>query len=189
MEVQLQAAGAKSDATGAKNAAASPQSDLRVNGIIVAALIAAAWEGDVDEVQLLLAASADVEAVAEGATPLYLAAGRGHNKVVQLLLAAGADIGVDHGSSTPLYAAAQHGHSEVVKLLLAAGANVEAAAPRDGPPGVTPLVVAADAGHLNVMQLLLAAGANVDTVDQAGFSALHAAVQGCHFNVVQPLLQ
>jgi ankyrin repeat protein len=55
-------------------------------------LYAAAGAGQLEIVQLLLAAGAGVDGAAKSASPLYAAVGPGHRQVVQVLLAAGADV-------------------------------------------------------------------------------------------------
>jgi ankyrin repeat protein len=76
-------------------------------------LFEASKKGDAFEVQLLLAAKANVNArLAGGWTPLMIAAWEGHLDVVQSLLAAKADVNAKtpiHGQ-TALIMASQQGH-------------------------------------------------------------------------------
>jgi ankyrin repeat protein len=56
-------------------------------------LLAAAWEGDLEQVKALIEARADVNAATnDGATPLFIAAQEGHTAVVAALLEARADV-------------------------------------------------------------------------------------------------
>jgi ankyrin repeat protein len=129
----------------------------------LSALHFAAWWGHIQTVQELLAAGADVSAVASTCrvTALYLAAEDGHDGVVQLLLDNGADADAATASgSTALHVAAQCGHAKVAKLLLSAGANV---ASRDA-AGFTPLHIAAAKGYAAIACKLVAAGADLYSV-------------------------
>src|SRR3990172_7504907 len=84
------------------------------------ALIAAARDGNLAQVQALLDAGANVNAVDEfGKTPLHGAAARGHVEVVRALrAAAGANVNArDDFGRTPLHEAAERGHVEVVRAL------------------------------------------------------------------------
>ena len=87
-----------------------------------ALLQAAQYGRDIDIVEILLAAGADVHVFDDGA--LRWAAEEGHANVVKLLLEYGADV---HAlSDNALRLAANNGHSDVVKLLLEYGADVHA---------------------------------------------------------------
>ncbi|KAI0111099.1 hypothetical protein GGR51DRAFT_547299 [Nemania sp. FL0031] len=97
--------------------------------------------GDLDVVEKLLAAGADVD-----------------------LLRAGADVNAtNHNGGTTLYLAAFNGHLDIVKQLLAAGADVNSTTMN----GSTALHIAAFKGHLGILQQLLDAGAD-DGAPQLG---------------------
>jgi hypothetical protein len=83
------------------------------------ALGAAAVNGRLTMVQLLLARGAEVNQVSQsyGAFPLLIAAQNGHAEVVQLLLAHGADRSMSSQGFTPMRLAQQKGHAAVVSLL------------------------------------------------------------------------
>jgi hypothetical protein len=123
-------------------------------------LYAAARDGDVEKVRLLLEAGADVNWAneAEGQfTPLIFAAQNGHTECVRLLLAApGININqAGQDGVTPLFCAAGLGHKECVRLLLAApGININQAAQ----DGTTPLSAATYKGHTECANLIRAAG-------------------------------
>ncbi len=87
----------------------------------------AAFFARVEAGRILLAAGADVEAVAPGlggVRPLHSAVAGRAFELVEALLAAGATPDVEQGGGfTPLHAAALHGRSDMVRALLARGAD------------------------------------------------------------------
>jgi catechol 2,3-dioxygenase-like lactoylglutathione lyase family enzyme len=91
------------------------------------ALHLAAFFGSPDVVALLLAAGADVTAVAanpSAVTPLHSAAAQQSEESVRLLLEAGAPVDAQQtGGFTALHAAARHGDHALAELLLAHGAT------------------------------------------------------------------
>ncbi|KAJ6186470.1 hypothetical protein N7519_007771 [Penicillium mononematosum] len=155
------------------------------------ALQAAAERGQLEAVQTLLAANADVNAPpAEflGQTALQAAAGKGHLKVVEALLAAKADVNASlaKGGQTALHMAARGGHLHVLQALLAAEADVNASLAEGRQ---TALHMAARGGHLQVVQALLAAEADVNACPALdGLTALQVAAAGGHLKVVETLL-
>ena len=104
-------------------------------------LIAAATDGHMEVIELLIANGADVNAKANdqlGGTALHMTANLGHKKIVELLVAAGADVNAKmlHGM-TPLHFAANN--KGIAKFLIDKGADVNAKL-NDGPHnGSTPL--------------------------------------------------
>jgi beta-lactamase regulating signal transducer with metallopeptidase domain len=124
------------------------------------ALVEAAGEGRLQEVQALLDAGADVNAVVDGdGTALIVAAREGHDELVRLLLERGADVNLPaRGDGNPLIMAAREGHDHVVELLLDRGASVDAVVPEDE----NALIQAAGHGRLAVVKLLVARGADVN---------------------------
>ncbi|EKX48159.1 hypothetical protein GUITHDRAFT_42306, partial [Guillardia theta CCMP2712] len=131
----------------------------------------AAWNGDKDAVDLLVACGAELHAVDRaGLSALMAASHRGHATVVQSLLRAQADIeqGLANGT-TSLVLAAKFGHVKtVVKSLLDAKANLRACKAN----GWTPLHVAARMGHGGVVRTLVARNANVEGKNATGQTAL-----------------
>ncbi len=90
-------------------------------------LVAAASDGDLGSVQVLLQHGANVNSQLfdTGTTPLIAAARNGHVNVAWALLAAGANINaVDHDVGTALYWAAFEGQQQMVKLMLERGAKL-----------------------------------------------------------------
>jgi ankyrin repeat protein len=161
------------------------------------ALHAAADSGQAQAIELLLAAGADVNAVAAydtdagynsglGETPLLVASVAGHAAVMQQLLAAGADVdAADVDGCTALYNAAEAGDGQVVQLLLDAGADVNAVnADRE-----SPLHRAAEQGDAKLTQLLLTAGAVADGAREAAKATpLHYAALHGHLSTAKVLL-
>lgn len=116
-------------------------------------IIAAAWAGDVAEVELLLAAGADMYSLsAKGTNILALAAARGHVSLLSRLLPS--PVLVNHANEkgwTALMVAAEQGHARACELLLQHGAHVYALNGR----GESPLVLACMYKHSDVAALLI----------------------------------
>ena len=123
------------------------------------ALYEAARDGDLDEVNQILAAGANVNGVIEGdGSPLIGAAQSGDVAIARRLLDAGADPSLPvEGDGSPLIQAAARGHLDIVTLLLDRGANVNQIVTGDE----NALMNASEHGHLPVVQLLVQRGANV----------------------------
>lgn len=123
------------------------------------ALMIAARDGDVKQVDALLLQDADPNKKnIWGVTPLIWAAYNGHTAVVQTLLKhkkTEKDIRSNNGC-TALIDAAKKGHIEIVEHLVAQGANVDI----QDKEGETALMIAARQANLRLVQVLLNAGAN-----------------------------
>ncbi len=122
----------------------------------------AAERGHASVVDLLISASADVEAKTRigSYTPLHLASRGAHSGVVQRLLEAGADAGAATTNSgvTPLHLAAGAINGEdAVAALLEQGADPNAL---EGSAGQTPLMFAAAGNRIPAIRVLLGAGAD-----------------------------
>ena len=105
---------------------------LGVDGEIAEALYpvllcAAAGRGDVEGLERMIAAGADLDAGDyDGRTPLHLAAAEGHLDIVRYLISARADINaIDRWGRTPLRDAELQGHDDVVRFLKARGGKSE----------------------------------------------------------------
>jgi len=87
----------------------------------------AAAQGDLELVQQLLEAGADVHSRdAWGHTPLMSACWAGHKEIVQVLLGGGADVNATTRQDwTALRFAKKLSHPQIVELLKAAGAEEE----------------------------------------------------------------
>jgi ankyrin repeat protein len=154
-------------ATDGKRKRTHPENDRRQGE----ALMRAAYAGDLEVVQNLIKAGADVNAppTTYGGSALMRASREGHAAVVAALLAAGADVNMaDNDGWTALMSASHDGHTAVVNMLLAAGADVHAA----DRWGATALMHASKMSHVNIVAALLAAGANVNRASSDGNTAL-----------------
>lgn len=114
--------------------------------------------------------------LADGFTPLYVAAMLGQTRVVDVLIAAGANVNLatrEAGRGTPLHAAAQWGWNDICQSLISAGALVRST---DG-VRATPLHSAAGMGFAGICLLLLDAGADVSAKNKfKGATPLQVAV-------------
>jgi ankyrin repeat protein len=153
-------------------------------------LLFAALDGDVDSARKLLAAGADVDAVAAvGTSVLVMAVHRGYRELVTLLLEAGANPNAAGAGYTALHSAVLRGDADVVERLLDSGADLN---PRlaNGTflkrgsreyafdkflVGATPFLLAARAGDLDVMRRLASAGANLSIPLEDGRTPLMVA--------------
>jgi ankyrin repeat protein len=141
----------------------------------------AAIANDVELVQMLLYAGANVKATTRigGRTPLIEAARLGNAAVMEPLIRAGADVNARTLNGTsPLMFAAQSGSPEAVTILLDHDAAVNAA---ESTRGLTPLMFAAAADRARVVELLAARGADLkattkvvelNALDRSSFAAI-----------------
>lgn len=127
----------------------------------------------------------------QGRTPIQAAAESGNQTLVDMLLDLGADINAPpspSGGRTALQAACFAGHVDMVKHLISKGADLSGAAAKHG--GYTALEAACRVGEERIVELLLAGGADVHaTGSRTGGSALHAAAEGGHAEIVRKLLE
>ncbi len=165
----------------------------------VTPLHCAAFTGQRDVAELLLAKKANVDARAGvsgytiryedksggghiyeargGETPLYFAVVEDHKDVIELLLANKADVNAkDNGGATPLNDAIRGSDKEIAELLLTKGLDVNGRYSFDDyDSGQTPLFLAAEWGHKDAAAWLLAHGADVNVKDNVGHTPLHDA--------------
>jgi|WetSurMetagenome_2_1015567.scaffolds.fasta_scaffold142261_1 ankyrin repeat protein len=162
----------------------------------------AAWDGQQDVAELLLAKGADVNVKdKDNLTPMHAAAAGGHKSVAELLLVHGAEVDAKANrcplvswdavnqsltikDATPLHWAAYKAHKDVAELLLTNKADVNG---KDS-IGDTPLHWAASGGHKGVAELLLDNKASVNAQDKDNSTPLHKAASGGHKDVAELLL-
>ncbi|KAI0398353.1 hypothetical protein F5Y17DRAFT_412009 [Xylariaceae sp. FL0594] len=118
------------------------------------ALTAAAYDGTLDIVRMLMDAGADVNAP-EGYA-IQAAAAEGHYEVVQELIQRGANVNAlttreSFLAGTALQGATEAGKTEMVELLLKAGADPNLGAGEDAPP----IIAAARRAEEDILKLLL----------------------------------
>ena len=151
-------------------------------------LAKAAEKADLDRMEALLDAGADIEWQHKGTgrTPLLSAVIAGKRDAVARLLDRGANI--QHACTalgyTALSWAAERGDGDIGRLLIERGAPVDIASPESQ---YTPLMLASSGGHLPMVELLLESGANVAPLDFEGRNALMLAVARKHGNVAERL--
>ena len=122
-------------------------------------LMQAARAGNIDAVNMLLLAGAQVNARESwnGQSAIQWAAAEGHGAVVEALIAGGADIRQrSNAGTTPFMFAVRKGDMRSVKALLAAGVDVN----EKRYDLATPLLVAIINGHEDIVDLLLEKGAD-----------------------------
>jgi uncharacterized protein len=137
---------------------ADPQGPRRADDGVTP-LLTAIYHGDVQAVDRLIAAGANVRAAnREGVTPLSMACLDGDLPIIDRLLKAGADP-KERGPNgeTLLMFAARNGRVDVITRLVTAGAEVNA---RERLRGTTALMWAAEQRHPDAVNALLAAGAD-----------------------------
>ncbi|RYC59947.1 hypothetical protein CHU98_g6255 [Xylaria longipes] len=125
------------------------------------ALTAAAYDGTLHIVKMLLSAGANVNAP-EGYA-IQAAAAQGHYEVVEELLKRGADVNAlttndNFAEGTALQGATEAGQTEIVRLLLESGAD-----PNHGSGECSPPIIAATRGaEVEILDLLVKAKPKID---------------------------
>lgn len=118
------------------------------------------------------------------------AAEEGRLDIMGLLLSEGAKVDVQNnqGGSALMWAIYEK-KTDAAALMVKAGANTNL----QNAQGLTALLMAAGTGDLSTVQMLLAIKGqnrpNVNTADHTGSTALHAACQNQHADIVRLLLQ
>ncbi|KAI1284504.1 hypothetical protein F5Y07DRAFT_346775 [Xylaria sp. FL0933] len=125
------------------------------------ALTAAAYDGIMHIVEMILDAGADVNAP-EGYA-IQAAATQGHYEVVQELLKRGADVNAcakneNFTEGTALQGAIEYGQTEIVRLLLESGADPNHGAGECSPP----IIAAARGAEVEILDLLIKAKPKID---------------------------
>ncbi len=149
------------------------------------ALHQAAEEGNIEQIQSLIAGGVDINAPdSYGQTALERAAFEGRASVVELFLFKGARVNTrNRYGRTPLHVAAMRDFEDVARLLLAAGAEVDA----KNDQGLTPLHIAVLFGRKDVAALLIARGASLEAGGREGHTSLSLAIREGHTQVAELL--
>ena len=147
----------------------------------------AAHRDDLEAVDLLIGAGANVNAVTDHrVTPLSLSCISGRGAVAERLLKGGADPNAAlPGGETPLMRAARADNVATVRTLLAHGADVNAKETRGEQ---TPLMWAVAEGHSAVAQVLIESGADVRARSKRGYTPLLFATRRGNLDSVRLLL-
>lgn len=100
------------------------KSDIKTTGVM--ALDWAAFQGDLHEIQRLIASGVDLnEGDYDGRTAIHLAASEGQEEVVKYLIAKGVNINPrDRWGGTPLADAKRGNHAKVAVLLEKHGGQI-----------------------------------------------------------------
>jgi ankyrin repeat protein len=139
-----------------------------------------AWSGNVELLNILLGAGADVNAVDfSGGTALIAAAKAGKTPIVERLLEAGA--GSDDWGGL-LRGVAWSGNVELLNILLDRGADAESI--KDG----TALRAAAIAGEIDMVKRLIQAGAEVNSTETSFAGVLQGAARYRRIDVLDFLI-
>jgi ankyrin repeat protein len=155
-------------------------------------LQAAAWAEDMESVQVLLKAGADISITepisGEYGTALQAACAAGSLDIVKELLQHGAAVNIRPANGKfggALSAAAAGGFDKLVKILIKHHADVNASGGLYG----FPILAAAQSGVLPVVQCLLDNGANASALGGSLGSAVAAAAYGNNLDVMKLLIE
>jgi ankyrin repeat protein len=167
-------------------------------------IFAAIKKGDIEIVEMLLDAGADVNFTSGGTVPLELAIREDRADMVKLFLDRGATMQYIFGGYTPLTFAIYKGNMDVVRELLRPGLIMqEEHEDRRGRPYMkdisliakddtedrTPLVAAAAFDKPEIAQLLIAAKADIHQESSRGDTPLSMAMYKRHHRVLKVLLE
>jgi ankyrin repeat protein len=143
-----------------------------------ASFLQACEVGDLKNAEILLAKGANIDANTNGCTALKMAVMRKKDDVVKWLL--------EHGAvpqDSLLHESVAIKRVATAQLLLRHGARIDLKL-----LGVTPLIRASKKGLRDMVEMLLKEGASVNSTGAIRVTALYAAVQGGHFEIVQELV-
>lgn len=173
------------DLAGVKNLIEQGADPNARNGLEFTPLYIAAASHQLDVMQALLNAGAQVDADSTYGTALTFACGTGHLAGAKLLISLGADVNVARTDGiTPLMMAANVGSAEIVSALLEKHAD-----PKEIDRNRTSaLIYAARNGATQAGMLLLDAGAEINAADKQGRTALMGAAMNGHADLVRELL-
>lgn len=144
--------------------------------------------GDLEALELLLDAGADINAVdTNGRTPLYDALPYAEPEIIQRMIASGADVTQPDGAGrTPLQFLSGRNHpaADIIAILVDAGADPN----RSDPGGSTPLHRAATSEAAENVVALVGAGADIESRNADNATPLLAALRAGHLASVRALL-
>lgn len=142
----------------------------------------AAWEGNLELMELFAARGADVNlANALGETALMHAAWKGHGEAVRWLLARGARVDSGARQWAALHYAVFAGHRDIAQLLLERGADINARSPN----GSSVLMMAVYEGREDMARWLVARGADTRIRNENGHGALDWAMKFNQVNIAR----
>ena len=142
-------------------------------------LMAAAQEGHLDSLNLLLKRNSSIIGNNHGVTSLHLAANNYRQAIIQQLLKYAREKSIypamihkaDGESKTPLVMASFYGDLSNVEDLLKENASID----QTDNDGATPLMAAVQEGHLDTVSLLLKYNASIEIANNHGATALYFA--------------
>lgn len=146
----------------------------------------AALGGNQRTVELLCSAGANVNALkGDKKSPLHNCSITGNVELAEGLIRHGALLDeMDAEGCTPLLRSIMKDHQALVKILLDAGASGDLPMPNDGEP-LYPLFIAAMEGKTEIVKALLISGVDPSQKNPGNMSALEAAKQKGHKEVVK----
>lgn len=148
-------------------------SKVNINAIYpdtnMSALMHAVSVGNIDAINVLLEAGADVDLKnKKGRSAIFFAIRKSNLTAIYKLYLAGANVNIrDNENATPLCYAADYGQTACVLLLIELAADVNAG----DKSGVTPLMMSLTHGHRDIADALLSAGADAGAEDKYGFGS------------------
>ncbi|WP_257282297.1 ankyrin repeat domain-containing protein [Endozoicomonas sp. ISHI1] len=151
------------------------------------ALYLACFEGDLDQLENLLAEGVNINAVMDdNFTVLMLASCLGHRDIVERLIQAGADLNArTKNGNTALLLTARENIADCLKILIEANANLNA---RDK-DGATSLFIAAWENNTDCVKILIKAKADLNLPRPDGATPLFIAAQRGHTDIVKLLIE
>ncbi|EFO20785.2 TKL/MLK/HH498 protein kinase [Loa loa] len=157
---------------------------LSKNGF--SALHFAVYKDEIETVEKLLTAGADVDFAGRNKLPpLHLAVMCGNAEMVEKLIDRGASLQIaDFVNFTPLHCATYFAHEKIVRLLMKRGADPNAC----GGVRDRPLHLASNKGQISIVSALLEADADPTLADDEGNTSLHFAAKTGHVGIIDLLL-
>ena len=171
------------------------QTEIERTGNFGSPLHAAASKGNLQVVQLLLTAHADVnERSGFWDLPLYAAVKSGSLEVAEYLVRFGADVNPSLAGrikKSILVLACENNSPDIVRMLLGAGANINTVLKGYRYIYGTALIAACSEGYLEIAKLLLVSGAEVNLAAEgsSGKLPLRAACRYGHLDIAKLLLE